>query len=263
MKVISVEELKSIQIEILKEVHDFCLLKGLKYSLAYGTLIGAIRHKGFIPWDDDIDILMPRPDYEILKREFRHPVLVFTDRDVDPNCYVTFGKIYNSRTIMHECTDYDSEYGVSIDVFPIDGLPNDTDEAINHYKKLSRMRKLLDFKMVKVSSTRSVLKNLVLIGGKLLLSPFKRKSLQDYVIKLKKKYRYEDSNYVAELSFGTYKRILPKSVFESYILHRFENEDFFIIKEYDKYLTSVFGDYMKLPPIEKRVSHHSFKAYWK
>lgn len=263
MKVISVEELKSIQIEILKEVHDFCFLKGLKYSLAYGTLIGAIRHKGFIPWDDDIDILMPRPDYEILKREFRHPVLVFTDRDVDPNCYVTFGKIYNSRTIMHECTDYDSEYGVSIDVFPIDGLPNDTDEAINHYKKLSRLRKLLDFKMVKVSTTRSVLKNLVLIGGKLLLFPLKRKSLQDYVIKLKKKYRYEDSNYVAELSFGTYKRILPKSVFESYILHRFENEDFFIIKEYDKYLTSVFGDYMKLPPIEKRVSHHSFNAYWK
>lgn len=263
MKTICIEELKRIQIEILKEVHEFCLVKGLRYSLAYGTLIGAVRHNGFIPWDDDIDILMPRPDYEILKREFIHPVLMFVDRDVDSNCYVTFGKIYNSRTIMREYTDYNCEYGVYIDIFPIDGLPNNTYEAINHYKKMSRMRKLLDFKMVKVSNTRSFLKNLVLIGGKILLFPFRRKSLQDYVIKLKKKYKYEDSNNVAELSFGTYKRILPKEVFESYILHRFEGEEFFIIKEYDKYLTSVFGDYMKLPPIEKRVTHHSFYAYWK
>ena len=263
MRKIDITECHKLLLGIAKEFDRICTKHNIPYYMLGGTMLGAIRHKGFIPWDDDIDILMPRPDYEILKREFRHPVLVFTDRDVDPNCYVTFGKIYNSRTIMHECTDYDSEYGVSIDVFPIDGLPNDTDEAINHYKKLSRLRKLLDFKMVKVSSTRSVMKNLVLIGGKLLLFPFKRKSLQDYVIKLKKKYRYEDSDYVAELSFGTYKRILPKSVFESYILHRFENEDFFIIKEYDKYLTSVFGDYMKLPPIEKRVSHHSFNAYWK
>lgn len=263
MKEIDLDELKQIQINITKEVHKFCKEKGLRYSLTYGTLIGAIRHNGFIPWDDDIDILMPRPDFEIFKRSFKHQFIVVADKEINPECNVTYGKVYDSRTVIQEYASIPWCSGVYIDVFPIDGLGNNYENAVKHYKKLTFLRHLRDFKMVKLSRSRSFFRNLVLLLGKIALLPISFNFLQYKTIELCKKYRFEDSKYAAELSFGTYKRIISKEVFENYVSHIFENENFYIIKKYDDYLKNVFGDYMKLPPQNEQKTHHVFKAWWK
>lgn len=262
MKDIYIDELKKIQINITKEVHKFCVENGLRYSLTYGSLIGAVRHNGYIPWDDDIDLLMPRPDFELFKKNFKHSYLVFADRDTDSSCNVTYGKVFDNRTLIDEYTSVKWKSGVYIDIFPIDGLGRDYQLAVNHYKKLSYLRILRDFKIVKLSRARSLFRNAILLLGKIILLPFTFRFLQDKTIKLLKKYKFEESSYAAELSFGTYKRILPRELFEDFILHKFEGEYFYILKNFDTYLNNVFGDYMQLPPEEKRVTHHSFKAYW-
>lgn len=263
MKEILVDELKQIQINMLKEVHDFCILHDIKYSLTYGTLIGAIRHSGYIPWDDDIDIFMTRPNYDKFMKIFRHDYIVAADIKTDSNCNVTFGKLYDNRTKIIEDVSEKWNYGVYMDLFVIDGLGDDFEKAVYHYKKMTLLRKIRDFKIVKVRDSRSFIKNIVLVFGKIILFPIDYQCIQNYIVKLKHKYNYFDSKYAADLCWGSYKRIMPKEVFETYTTHPFEGHDFMVIENYDTYLRSIFGDYMQLPPEEKRVSHHAFKAWWK
>ena len=263
MKEILVEELKQIQLNMLNILHDFCIANGIKYSLTYGTLIGAIRHNGFIPWDDDIDVFMTRPEYEKFKQSFRHRYIAFADINTDSSCNVTYGKLYDTRTEIHEYASVNWNSGIYIDLFVIDGLGNDYKTAKIHYNKLSFLRKVRDFKIVKFNKSRSTVKNIALFVGKLFLAPFSFQSIQKRIVELKSKYDYSNSKYAADLSWGTYRRILPKDVFESYVTHKFEERDYMIIQAYDLYLTTVFGDYMQLPPLEKRVTHHVFNAWWK
>ena len=263
MKEILVGELKQIQIDMLKEVHEFCVQHDIKYSLTYGTLIGSIRHNGYIPWDDDIDIFMTRPNYDKFMRIFKHDYIVAADIKTDPNCNVTYGKLYDSRTEIIEEVSVSWNTGIYIDLFVIDGLGNDLKNAVSHYKKMTFLRKIRDFKIVKVQASRSFIKNTILIFGKILLIPFAFQCIQNYIVKLKQKFNYSDSKYASDLCWGTYTRILPKEIFETYTMHSFEGYDFMVIEKYDTYLRSVFGDYMQLPPEEKRVTHHAFKAWWK
>ena len=263
MKKINIEELKSIQLNMLEELHNFCVANDIKYSLAYGSLIGAIRHNGYIPWDDDIDIFMTRDEYDKFKSSFRHKYLVFSDYSINSNHMLSFGKLYDIRTVFEEPTAIKMITSVYLDIFIIDGLGNDYDKAVRHYKKLTFLNKAQIFKMVKLSKNRSLIRNMVLCLGKFFLLPISYRKLLEMTIRNKEKYNYKDSNYAGELSFGTYRRILPKSVYEKYILHKFENIDVYVIKEYDTYLKSIFGDYMQLPPESKRITHHAFKAYWK
>ena len=120
-KYINVEELKHIQLDMLSDIAEFCEQNNIKYFLAYGTLIGAIRHKGYIPWDDDIDICMPRPDYDKFlslynKKDSAYKAVAF---ELDENYKLPFAKVNDTRTVMWE-TMYDQDvFGVYIDVFPL------------------------------------------------------------------------------------------------------------------------------------------------
>lgn len=184
-RIIELKELKQIQLDILKYVHEFCVQNDIRYFLVYGTLIGAVRHQGYIPWDDDIDICMPRPDYERFLKLFNknksgYQVNAF---ELNDNFPYTFGKVEDLNTTFIEKTDYSFPMGVNIDVFPIDGINNDA----KLIKKQIFLRKIINLKTIVYSQERNIFKNIILSIGKILLSPISLKFLIEKMIKNSKK----------------------------------------------------------------------------
>jgi lipopolysaccharide cholinephosphotransferase len=259
MKKIELEETKHIQLNILKEVDKFCREKGLRYSLAAGTLIGAIRHKGYIPWDDDIDIMMPRPDYLTFLKEFKgySEHLIAGAYENDKNYSYNFAKIYDDRTYL---TEYDvfTGLGIHIDLFPIDGYPDSEKDVIKFSQRMFFLQNLLTKKVFWNTCKHSKIKSF-------LMSMLSISMIQKRISKLAQKYSYETSNTLgAVLGRNYYKKERnPHAVFDDYINIPFENLNCMVIKEYDKYLKRLYGNYMQLPPIEEQVLRHAFVAFWK
>ena len=260
-KELTIEEVKSIQLEILKKVHSFCDSNGLRYSLAGGTLLGAIRHKGFIPWDDDIDIIMPRPDYERLINQFHDENLVVQNIQTDKHYYLLLSKIYDNRTTFVQ-NGYHG--GAFIDIFPVDGLP-DEDKTREYLKKQNKIKDML----WRTTKTYQFSDNKFLNLIKYVLRqvvygfPNRNKLIQEYEA-LYNQYDFDTSAFAGAIT-GPYgmKEFMDASVFKDYIILPFENFSFKCIKAYDAYLTKHYGDYMQLPPQEQQVPHHIEHIYWK
>ena len=271
MKKITLEEQKKIELDILKYTKKICDKNNLRYYLAGGTLLGAIRHKGFIPWDDDIDILMPRPDYEkfseIMKNENNRYLLLTPEQD---DYYYLFNKLVDKNTILNEYwTNPIKNMGVYIDIFPLDGFPDDekeyniyADKLLKEYNDLTNSRidgyKMAIYRWKRV--VKCIIKYPLYFAKKII--PWKKRQLN--LIDNMKKYKYEDSKNVAFiLSAYKKKEILNKKIYDDIILVQFEDEKFNAPSGYDDYLKALYGNYMELPPIEKRKTHHFFDAYWK
>lgn len=263
MKEINVNEMKKIQLEILQCVARYCDENDLQYFLAYGTLIGAIRHKGFIPWDDDIDIAMTRPDYEKFISGFNGTIqnISVYSTELDHNFPYSYAKVSNDNTVLIENSGLKCQIGVNIDLFPIDGIPLDDKLTI---KKQMFYRNLLDIKTVKVNSERNLLKNTILILGKIALFWSSVKGINLKMIETAKKYSFENEEYCCAIAFGSSAdKVLPKEYFKETIQTLFEGHVFTTAKYYHEWLTGIYGDYMQLPPEEEQTSHHDFKAYLK
>ncbi|WP_294363472.1 phosphorylcholine transferase LicD [uncultured Clostridium sp.] len=263
MRELNIDEIRSIQLEILKKVSEYCDDNNLRYSLAYGTLIGAIRHKGYIPWDDDIDIVMPRPDYERFIKSFNTYATDYKVHvtELNSNFIYTFAKVSYNKSILIEDIEVKYEIGINIDIFPIDGVPSIDNPTM---KKQNFYRNLASFKTIKINSDRNIIKNIVLILGKILLSWLSLKRINLKMIDNSKKYSFENEEYCCNISTGfTEDKVIPKRYLEDFIDCFFENQKFKASKFYDEWLKSYYGDYMKLPPREKQVSHHRYKAYMK
>ncbi len=146
-KEITLEEMKGIELNILKQIHELCISQGFRYFLIGGTLLGAVRHKGFIPWDDDIDIGMPRSDYERFIEYCSSNEVPFklVCNKTDPNYGYLFAKAVDRNTVLIEenANKDGAELGIYVDIFPIDGLGNTFDEAINSLNKTRFNRELL------------------------------------------------------------------------------------------------------------------------
>lgn len=263
MKIINVDELKIIQLEILKQIHDFCVSNNIQYSLAYGTLLGAIRHKGYIPWDDDIDIMMTRPNYDKFMRSFRHNYLTAKCWECDNSFPLNYGKVYDTRTVLQEQMSISWENAIFVDVFCIDGIGIDYNKAKKFCKKIKHIHHFAIVKQLVVSKSRSVLKNLQLIALKTILMFFPYKRIIRYLVKLNKKHGFDNSKYVSDLSWGDPNLVFEKGIFSDYNTIEFESHSFLCISKPDVFLKAAYGDYMKLPPEDKRCTHHSFKAWWK
>ena len=263
MKELSFEESKKVELDILLAVADFCEKHNLTYFLAYGTLIGAIRHKGFIPWDDDIDIQMPRDDYNKLIATFEHENLKLVAPGT-PMSKHSFVKIIDTRTIKTEPHfKYPAGYlGVDIDIFPIDGAPAEESVYSEWYEKLQEIYSSF------VLSTQSFTTDSLKHNVKLAFLKLKLKKPQYYLEEAKKlheQYPYRRSEFVAavESCFNGRGNRVPSKYYVGSVDVEFEGHMLRAPIGYDKVLRALYGDYMQLPPADKQVAHHTNKVYWK
>ena len=264
MKEISTAEMKRIQQSILDKVHVFCSEHNITYFLAAGTLLGAIRHGGYIPWDDDIDLYMLREDYDRIESIFNsNPPqnLRLLSLNTERMYIYPFIKIEDTTTLLLE-NNNSYVCGINIDVFPIDGIPENQNEIKRLYKKLTFYEALDSIKTTKLSRTRSLHRNIILALGKVLTSVISLRLLSQKRAACICDHKY-DSQYVGELSTFAYRKQFPRKLFKESTEVLFEGKYYNSPKDWDSFLRLKFGDYMKLPPIEQQVTHHRFRAYMK
>ena len=267
MKKIEDDELKLIEFRLLCDVDLLCREKGFNYSLAYGTLLGAVRHKGFIPWDDDIDIFMKRETYEKFinyclnnKTDFN----IITHLNCDWYRY-PFAKICMPGTVIEEENTFnDGKLGVYIDLFPIDVLGYTKSEAI--YRKTEFIRSLItaaNWKKYFRSKSHSFLYEPLRI---LFYGLTRIIKTNDLVEKIEKPFRNMTNTKGAYCGniFSAYREseVVSQEIYNEYTEIEFEGKNFMCIKNYELYLSNLYGDYMKLPPLEKQVTHHMFNSWW-
>lgn len=248
----NIKKVQNISLKLLQEFIEVCNKMNLRYFVVGGTLLGAVRHKGFIPWDDDIDIGMPRKDYEIFvesAQKYLSPNVFLQSRLSEKKSPFLFSKLRDSNTTFIEngIKHCEINHGVYVDIFPIDGLNKD---KLFKYKKAIFKRKislLYKSKSKKIGIIKKVFK----------LIPFSFNFCFKNINQLYSKYDFDTSNIVVNYcgAWGD-REIMKKEWIEPLIDLDFEGIKVKAPNNYQEYLTHMYGNYMELPPIEKRVSHH-------
>ena len=269
----SLAEIQHVSLSIQKDIHNFCVNNNISYTLCGGSLIGAIRHNGFIPWDDDLDIAMPRPDYERFINSFtsKNGYKVFSREKKDgKNILLTYARVCDMENTLVDSTEsywIDEQTGVWVDIFPLDGAESDFFSVNQKTEKLKRIydktRKLRRAK-IPFSWRKGLNYNLKVLFRKLFYPH--NESLFDEYIDFCKEKPFNESHFFSSFSITHYgvREWQPISILSEYHLHPFEDASFYVIKGYDKWLSALFGDYMQLPPPEKQVPGHShMKFFWR
>lgn len=256
MKELTLDEIHAALFDILAEFDRVCRENNLQYSLAYGTLLGAVRHRGFIPWDDDVDVYMPRPDYEtfvsIAANVLKEPFSLAPDRGKDAQ--YPFCKVVDARYRIKSTTHREVP-NLYIDIFPVDGVPADEKKR----KKMYRGERALGFgllltKWYTVGKAGFLLRIFgffvylvgLCIGRRRFVAAMNRRALA---------HPYEDAELVGVHSWGLAREAIAKDSFEHYTELDFEGKKFFAVENYDELLTNCYGDYMTPPPPRKRITH--------
>lgn len=267
------KEVKRVLFDILCFFDEICKKNGLSYSLAYGTLIGAARHSGFIPWDDDIDVIMPQDDYlKLLKlpgffennKVQRYSLFCPQNEEKFGKEYIyPYAKLVDNWTQCHYIRTKDSG-GAFVDIFPVTGLPK---SLVEQRKFLNKTRKYMvclsianrkdgDKKETLIQKVKNVRRRLYRV---------KYRYFRNSILKYAFAYPFDNSKDVAVSVWPFWKEreteIMPRHFFEEYIELPFEGKMFPCIKEYDEFLTRTYGNWKELPPEKERIPHHEFQLY--
>lgn len=271
MREMSLEDIQSVSLDILKDVHSFCLEKDIKYTLFGGTMIGAVRHKGFIPWDDDVDIALPRQDYERFIKEYS------SKSGYELFCYekngsqLAFARVceMNKTFVCQSLPWCNNDTGVYIDVFPLDGAPDDRKEAERFIKKLHFSWTCLKLSRVaqrKLKSQKSLQRKFnVLIRKVLFRNPISiHVDWTEQHIRNCKEIPFGETRHFANVSFMEYKMREYQEIqdFQSTLLLPFEDGMFYVCNGYDHLMRQKYGDYMQLPPKEEQIMKHGGSKYF-
>lgn len=270
----TLEEIKQVELGIVKSFHNFCKKHSLRYYMCGGTLIGAIRHKGFIPWDDDIDLMMPRPDfmklYELVKEDgmidkYYKIDCVYSNPDALTACI----RVYDTRTeLMFNNFHMTYSLGCWVDVFPLDGLPDSEKKRKRHFKSMRLVMDIYLLAITKFGGKRRSKLVTVLQYGLLPILPLVRipsnAQYTRWLDKICRRYDYETSKYVGVLEGrAAEKETMLKEKLEPAVEVKFEGHYFLTMANYHEYLTNLYGDYMQLPPESERMSRHEIAAFWR
>lgn len=267
MQKIDSNELKKLQVEMLDVFDAFCKKNGIRYWLDFGTLLGAVRHKGFIPWDDDVDIAMLREDYEKAAELFNAQsdgLIQFQTPFNNKDYAYPFGKLVNTKTVLYEYGTKGIVTGVYVDVFVYDHAPDDAQASKKIFKKrdfLGRIRRL----KLPIREGIGGAKKIAYVVGSSLLLPISRNSINRKLDKNARKYEKVETNKVSSFADpydSTYFSV-DKATFLEQTELEFEGKLYPAPKNYDYWLQVLYGNYMELPPVEKRVNQHTFEAYFK
>lgn len=247
-----------IELEIMDYIHKLCVENNIKYSLGYGSLIGAIRHNGFIPWDDDIDIIMPREDYNRFKKiwyENNHDGFFLQDIDVEEEFTQNFMKIRKENTVYLQYSEENLNYhkGIFVDIFAFDRIANKGYQRIYQY-----IFGAINLLLCRKHNSDTNNKIQLLIENCILKLPKKtKKKLRDYSFSVLQKYNSNKNlKYYENSTMSSLKYHFSNNVFDHLELYPFENKKYYVTHDYDEMLKILYGNYMEFPPKEERTWKH-------
>lgn len=265
-EVTDIREIQQMELGIMEYIHEVCQKIGVKYFLAYGSLIGAVRHKGFIPWDDDMDICMLREDYEklqdylIANPDERYEVMSYKN---NLNYVYPFMKVQDNQTyLLEEDVRIDSNMGIYVDIFPVDGYEDDS-VFKDKMTRLIKKRQLSCYTFKGITNTKSLLNSLIRYISVIIFYFTNTNKYIRGIDELAQSRKVDDYELVDYLIYKDMnKPVWKREWLNQTITGVFEGKEFMIPKNYHEILTSDYGDYTQLPPVELRFSHHDFQL-WK
>lgn len=249
---------KEIQYSILKEYARYCDDNDLQYFLAYGTLLGAIRHSGYIPWDDDIDVMMPYSDFVKFIDNYSNKDFYVSHCTKDSSSWIPYCRLYDLRTYRR--IGQRTDYGCCIDIYCMFGTPSTKEQQYQHIGKVISCKKKARF----LYRVREFLtKHNLWLFSTLAFKPMNRAGLRMY--KELSRYSFEESDYVWVYSgeSDSTKEIMKKCMLESLVMVNFEDSNFKAPLEYEYVLTTIYGNWRQLPPEQDRHPYHATNYYWK
>lgn len=260
MKELTLRELQEYSLKVLVHVHEFCVAHHIDYTLAYGTLIGAVRHKGFIPWDDDVDIIMTRDNFERFVNEYQSDDDFKLVSPYDHNSYIAFARVCDMKETLVVTHQPWSAYqtGVWIDIFPMDNIDDDYLKHLARHKKLYQAwagvhtyrsvffsyKKKLNFDAIDDDIRLFVKKRLWANDAQKRL----RQRMDDFLKEIKSP-DYAHSSHCAQIAYPDEFGFYEKKDFEEFTTLEFEGHQLMAVKAYDKVLRQLYGEYMQFPPL--------------
>lgn len=262
-QITDIKEIQSIELGILEDIARFCDANGIRYTLSGGTLLGAIRHKGFIPWDDDADVAMLRPDYDRFIQKYRSSRyrLISMETNSYPGVYA---KVIDTHTLVRE-NNAVQDIGVWVDLFPLDGAPRKGYCPLGTSLFWRKYRAAVKYRNFPLRHCHASWRERILAALAIPLRLVSNQCLLSPLTRCMRRFSVANAPFIGFIGGSGYatRETIPREAFDTFVTVSLEGKHFSAMQGWHEYLTSLYGDYMTPPPKEKRMPSHPFKAWWR
>lgn len=260
---VTLRKSQKLMLYIMKEFDDLCKKNDIQYALIYGTLLGAIRHNGFIPWDDDVDIGMTRENLtkfvEVCKTQLDTSKWFLQTPETEKNSadYGLFRlRLNDTKFVIESRKDVETHDGFCIELWAFDKLPDNKLKAQLYSNWFAVLKRIIFIRKGYSSNPRTLYAKLGVLAGKILLAPFSLKTLEKWIVRHENKYMNKNVKEGCFLSDGYKRNHFNYDCLLNLTTKDFEGYSFLIPQDYEHFLVTQYGDYMQLPPVEERINHH-------